>query len=311
MSYRDINVGRGSEDPFKRLAFRFPGGRAQLIVLGLLAFILLILFRGTFLFVDPTEMAAVTNKFSGQLSSRYPGFHILLPGVQEAKIYDVKEQTYTMVRKATEGQVQGDDSIQCLTGDGQTVYLDITVRFQPDPNRITDLHRRFGTAYIENVVRPQTRSIVRNTVSKHTIVDVYSGSRIQIQKEMADVMTEEMAKADILFKEVLVRDVNLTPEFQKAIEQKQIAQQEVQRKQYELERERVEKDRKVIEAEGEAKSITLKGDALAQNPALIQYEYVQKIMPGVQTIITDGRSILNLGDLVSSGKTAAKPTPKK
>src|SRR5262249_1746609 len=146
-------------------------------------------------------------------------------------------------------------------------------------------------------------------VSRYTIIDVYSGKRAQIQTEITSTLADDMSRNDILLKEVLLRDVNLTPEFHKAIEQKQIAQQEAQRKQYELERERVEKDRKIIEAEGEAQSIRLKGQALAQNPSLIQYEYVQKITPGVQTIITDGRSIMSLGDVLSSGK--ASPNAKK
>lgn len=81
---------------------------------------------------------------------------------------------------------------------------------------------------------------------------------------------------------------------------KQIAQQEAERKEYELEKEKIEKERKVIAAEGDAKAIRLRGDALARNPALIQYQYVQKITPGIQTIITDGKSILSLGDMVRS-----------
>jgi hypothetical protein len=65
-----------------------------------------------------------------------------------------------------------------------------------------------------------------------------------------------------------------------------------------LQREKLEKERKIIEAQGEAEAIRLKGQVLATNPALIQYEYVQKITPGIQTIITDGKSILSLGDIV-------------
>ena len=64
-----------------------------------------------------------------------------------------------------------------------------------------------------------------------------------------------------------------------------------------MEKEELEKQRKIIDAEGEAQSIKLRGDALAKNPMLIQYEYVQKIAPNVQTIITDGKSIMNLGEV--------------
>ncbi|MBI1745548.1 MAG: prohibitin family protein [Acidobacteria bacterium] len=303
MSFRDINMGRNPEGP---MGFRFSQNPLRWILLGLAAFILFGVLRETFLFVEPTKMAVVVNRFSGQLSSRRPGFYFLMPGVQESYLYDVTEQSYTMVRKHAEGQEMGDDSIQCLTSDGLSVFLDITVRYQLDPDRIADLHRRFGVAYVNKIVRPQINSVVRSIVSKYSIVDVYSGKRAQIQSEVTTSLFDDMNRNVIILKEVLLRDVNLTPEFHKAIEQKQIAQQEAQRKQYELERERVEKERKIIEAQGEAESMSLKGKALAQNPALIQYQYVTKIAPGVQTIITDGRSIMSLGDVLGSSK-AAKP----
>src|SRR5713101_6520113 len=151
MAFRDINVGRGPEDPFGRGGFRFPQNPAKWILIVVAVIILLSLFRGTFLFVEPATMAVVTNTFSGQLSDRSPGFYFLVPGVQKADVYDVREQSYTMSRKHTEGQKMGDDSIQCLTSDGQSVYLDLTVRYRPDPVQITELHRRFGPTYEEKV----------------------------------------------------------------------------------------------------------------------------------------------------------------
>ena len=101
----------------------------------------------------------------------------------------------------------------------------------------------------------------------------------------------------LILDEILIRNISFSPEFEKAIEQKQIAQQDSQRMQYVLDKERQEKDRKIIEAQGEAESIRLKAIVLAQNPALIQYEYVQKLAPGVKTIITDGKTIMSLGDI--------------
>jgi regulator of protease activity HflC (stomatin/prohibitin superfamily) len=63
---------------------------------------------------------------------------------------------------------------------------------------------------------------------------------------------------------------------------------------YVLDKERSEKQRKIIEAEGEAESIKRKAAALKANPQLIQYEYVNKISPGIKTIITDQNAIMNL-----------------
>jgi len=302
---------RAPQGPWGSKGFHFPQNPTRWIFIGILVIILLSLLRGTFLFVEPAKVAVVINRFSGQLSDRRPGFYFLVPGVQDSVVYDVREQSYTMARKHAEGQEPGDDSIQCLTSDGQSVFLDLTVRYQPDPSQITDLHRRFADQFVAKVVRPQISSVVRNIVSKYSIIDVYSGKRSQIQSEISTVLAADLSQNAILLKEVLLRDVNLTPEFHKAIEQKQIAQQEAQRKQYELERERVEKDRRIIEAEGEAESIRLKGHALAQNPTLIQYLYVQKIAPGVQTIITDGNSIMSFGDALASAKTSANRPLRK
>ena len=67
---------------------------------------------------------------------------------------------------------------------------------------------------------------------------------------------------------------------------------------YVLEKEELEKKRKIIEAEGEAESIRLKGRALSENPRLIQYEYVKLISPKVQAIITDQNTIINLSEFL-------------
>ena len=73
--------------------------------------------------------------------------------------------------------------------------------------------------------------------------------------------------------------------------------------QYVLQKEQQEKARKIIEAEGEAKSMEIRGRALAANPRLIQYEYVQKLAPGIKAVITDQRTIMNFSSLFEAGKT--------
>ena len=71
---------------------------------------------------------------------------------------------------------------------------------------------------------------------------------------------------------------------------------------YILEQQEMEKKRKIIEAEGDAEAIRLRGKALAENPKLIQYEYVQKLSPNVQAVITDQSTIINLSDFLKEGK---------
>jgi regulator of protease activity HflC (stomatin/prohibitin superfamily) len=286
--------------------FKSGGGSSRRwIKIGLALLALLVVFSMVMI-VPAGSRAVVFNNFTGGLSHRGEGTTLLLPFMQSATVYDVKTQTYTMSKTADEGDKRGDDSIRCLTSDGQQVDLDITVRFHPDPARIVDLHRNIGVSYIEKIIRPVSRSVVRAAVSQFSVTDVYGGRRGQLQEVISTNMERSLATSFLLLDEAFIRNVDFSDEYKKAIEQKQIAQQEAERKKYELEKEKVEKERKIIEAEGEAEAIKLRGEALARNPALIQYEYVQKITPGVQTIITDGRSILSLGDLVRQSGGAKK-----
>ncbi len=271
--------------------------KSRLILLGVLAVVIIVLLANTILIIDAGEMAVIFNQLSGGLSSRYPGTNILIPGLQKPILYDTRVQTYTMSATYAEGERRGDDAIETLTKDGQMVRMDLSIRFHIDPTRGTNLHREIGPDYINKVVRPEIRNQIRLAVSGYPVTEVYTEKRSEIQNQTQENLKRKFNMSYLILDEILIRNISFSPEFEKAIEQKQIAQQDSQRMQYVLDKERQEKDRKIIEAQGEAESIRLKAIVLAQNPALIQYEYVQKLAPGVKTIITDGKTIMSLGDI--------------
>ena len=272
--------------------------RPRLILIIVLVIIGIVILSNSVMIVDAGKMAVIFNNLSGKLSVRYPGTNLLIPGVQRPILYDTRVQTYTMSATYSEGEVKGDDAIDCLTKDGQVVRMDISLRFHIDPLKVADLHNNIGPDYLGKVVRPEIRTSVRMAVSAYAVTEVYSEKRTEIQRRTIDTLATKFRQNYLVLDEVLIRNVRFSPEFEKAIEQKQIAQQQAQQMQYVLEKEKLEKERKIIEAQGEAEAIRLKAVVLASNPALIQYEYVQKIAPGVHTIITDGKTILSLGDLV-------------
>jgi prohibitin 2 len=283
----------------------FGGGfrKFAYIVIGLF---LLVVFFSTFKTVPAGHRAVIFNNITGGLGARGEGLTLLVPFTQTATIYDVRTATYTMSKPSGEGQLHGGDSVQALTSDGQEVAVDVSILYHPDPNKIVQLHREIGPDYEAKIVIPSGRSVTRTSVSKYTVIDVYGAKRAEIQNEVLTELKALFDKSYLVLDGLLVRNVDFSPEFKKAIELKQIAQQETERKKYELEKEKIEKDRKVIAAEGDAEAIRLRGDALSRNPALIQYEYVQKITPGIQTIITDGKSILSLGDMVRGSSNKGK-----
>jgi regulator of protease activity HflC (stomatin/prohibitin superfamily) len=263
--------------------------------------------------VNAGERAVIFNRISGtQQGQMDEGLHFVFPFVQQPTVYDIKTQTYTMSGSNTESNESAgnsNDALTALTADGLPVKLEMSVRFHIDPNRVWKLHQDVGPMFVEKVIRPQTRSHVRMVVAQYPVVDVYGAGRSRIITQINERLRRLFAENDIILDEALLRDVSFSTEFQQAIEQKQVAQQDVQRMAFVVQQADKERRRKIIEAEGDAESIRLKAAALAKNPQLVQYEYVKNLPDNVRTVVTDGRTIVNLGDALQNGPVAATAEP--
>ncbi|MBW3636248.1 MAG: prohibitin family protein [Armatimonadetes bacterium] len=291
-------------------------GRVFKWIIAGVALLFLLPLLWPFVLVGAGERAVLFNRFSGtQRGQLGEGLHVVIPLVHHATLYDVKAQTYTMSAASTESNVQAgaqNDALEALTADGLPVFLEISVRFHPDPENVWKLHREIGPDYLGKIVRPQTRSHVRMVVAQYPVVDVYGPRRARIIEQINARLRTLLIQNYVVLDEVLLRDVAFSPQFQAAIEQKQVAQQDVSRLAFERDRADKERRRKIIEAEGQAESIRLKAAALAQNPGLTQYEYVQNLPSNVKTIVSDSRTLVNLGDVPNAAAVASEtpaPTP--
>jgi len=264
--------------------------RKTLVISGVL--LLLLLVVNPFVTVGAGQRAVIFSLQGGTKNRQLgEGIHFIVPFVERAIFYDVRTQTYTMSTTSWEGELRGDDSLTALTSDGQIVKIDISVRFHPDAENIYRLHQKIGQDYANKIIRPNTRSQVRVVIARFPVNDVYAARREQIEQEISASLRKSLAQNDIVLDEVLLRDVQFSPAFAAAIEQKQIAQQNAQRMQYVLQKAEKEKQQKILEAQGDARSIQLRGRAIAQNTRVVQYEYARKIAPNVGAIITDGKNL--------------------
>lgn len=271
------------------------------VVLGVLV-LLLFIFK-FFIVIEPGERVIIFNQVNGSMRvHKSEGMKFLVPFLERAYDYEIRSRTYTMSQKPLEGEKKGEDALQALTADGQNVFLDLSIRFHPEPKKLDLLHRKIGPDFLNRVIRPQVRSVTRMIVASFKAADVYSSQRKNIQDMIFKELKFDFEKNYIILDEVLLRNVQFSEEFQKAIEEKQIAQQETQRMKFILEKQELEKQRQIIEAQGDAEAIRLKGKALQENPSLIQYEYVKLLAPNIQAIVTDQNSIFNFSDFFKKQK---------
>lgn len=267
------------------------------IVVGLAV---LIFASASVVVVSAGERAVVFDNFRGVLPEvRSEGMTFVLPFVQKAVRYDVRTQTYNLGTNDANPNSQGNSeaAIEARTKDGQTVQVELSVRFQVNAEQLWKMHKEVGQDYLNKIIIPEVRSVVRTIVAQFDVMEVYSAKRLLIQGQMEKSLAHTFEKYYLRLNEILIRNTVFSEEFQKAIEAKQVALQEAQRMDYVLQKESQEKKRKIIEAEGDAQSIRIRGQALAANPRLIQYEYVQKLTPGIKGVITDQKTIMNFTGL--------------
>lgn len=284
--------------------------RASLVGLtilgGILAVTLWIVSTGI-LVVKPGEAAVVYQTLSGDLEDnpRQAGTHIIMPILYNFHVYDVTQQEYTMSSVRGEGAQVEDDSISARTSDGQNVQMDVTVIFNVDPNQANILYPRWRDNYLNGLIRPTIRTVIRNAVSESTAETLYSEGRITMQisaEEEARVIFEEEG---LQLSRLLVRTIDFSDEFSAAIEAKQSEEQRRQRAEIEAARLIIEaggrRDAAIAEANGEAEAIRIRAEAqaaaldfisqqISANPLLIQYEYVQNLSDNVELVLLPANS---------------------
>ena len=220
-----------------------------------------------------------------------------------------------MSSTSSEGAVQGDDSIQARTKDGQQIFIDASVIYAVDPTQLIPLHITWQNRYEENVVRPVSRAAIRNAVSQFGVEELVSTKRSELESSIRDEIEAKLKANNIIMSDFLLRNIRFSDEYAAAVEQKQVAEQQAQQAKFVVESKKQEAEQArqtaqgqadaaviaskgaaesaVIAAKGAAEARLVQADAEAKannllsqslTPTLLQYQYILKLAPGVQTI---------------------------
>jgi regulator of protease activity HflC (stomatin/prohibitin superfamily) len=273
-------------------------GRIVTVVAG--PVILLLLIASSFRVVPVGHALVIFNTVTKNFRVGRQGITFVPPFICATADYDLRRLEYTMSGVTGEGRKSNiDDSLWSPTREGLQVGIDITVWHHVNPDHVVSIHQKIGPDYEEKIIRPAVRSVIRLVISEYAVMDVYSSRRAQIQDEINQKIKALVEKDGFVIDEVVLRDVRFTPEFAKAIEAKQIAQQSAEQMNYTLEKEKKEAERKVIEAQGRANAIETINKALAQNPNYIKYLYVDKLSDKISVIVSDQNTIMDLKGVLS------------
>jgi regulator of protease activity HflC (stomatin/prohibitin superfamily) len=307
-----------------------------------IAAVLLTTVSAGLVFIQPEERGVVISALAPngyREEPLQPGLRWIIPYFESVVRYPISRQTYTMSIAQLEGQVQGDDSVTARTSDGQEIFMDASVIYAADPTSVVRLHIDWQSRYVEELVRPLSRGIIRDAVSQFGVEEVYSSKRAEMTDEIQSEMRRKLAENGLTLVDFVLRNITFSPEYAASVEQKQIAEQQAQQAFFVVEQRRQEAEQarqvaqgradaavieaegraeaRIIEAEAEAEALQKISDVLVQNSDLLAYRYIEELTPQIQAMLlpSDNPFLLPLPSMEPQGFSVpeslptAEPTP--
>ena len=193
--------------------------------------------------------------------------------VMDVRELDVRTQNYTMSGQHDEGAQTGDDAIRVLTADGLEVTIDLSVLYRVIPEEAPRLIREIGVSYEDKIVRPITRTRIRDNAVYYDAVSLYSTKRDEFQDRIFKSIDQDFNKRGLFLENLLVRNITLPGSVKAVIEQKINAEQDAQKMQFVLQKEKQEAERKRVEAQGIADYQRIVSESLSERQ--LQYEQIK------------------------------------
>jgi regulator of protease activity HflC (stomatin/prohibitin superfamily) len=200
------------------------------------------------------------------------GLHVVNP-LLDITVFDIQTQNYTMSAIHGEGAQEGDDAIRVLSNDGLEVVIDLTVLYRIVPQDAPKILKGIGENYTDKIVRPVTRTRIRDNAVYYDAVALYSTKRNEFQQRIFKTIEADFKKRGLVLEQLLIRNINLPASVKATIESKINAEQDAQKMTFVLQKEKQEAERKRVEAQGIADYQRIISTGLTDKQ--LQYEQIK------------------------------------
>jgi regulator of protease activity HflC (stomatin/prohibitin superfamily) len=238
------------------------------------AFIALGVLSKIFVIIEPGKIGV--QSLFGKVDNNVleSGLRIVNPLVTVTE-FDVRTQNYTMSAVKNEGQVEGDDAIRVLTADGLEVIIDLSVLYRVNTQEAPKILQTIGPDFQNIIVRPLTRTRIRDNAVSYEAVALFSSKRDEFQAKIFQTIDKDFKERGLQLEQILIRNIKLPASVQTTIESKINAEQDAQKMQFVLQKEKQEAERKRVEAQGIADYQRIINTGLSDKQ--LQYEQIKAI----------------------------------
>jgi regulator of protease activity HflC (stomatin/prohibitin superfamily) len=210
--------------------------------------------------VVPSGMAGIrVSEMSGTVpGTLYPGAHLVAPLLEDVALFDTRDQIFTTgdsetAKPSAGGLPPRPQLLDVQAKEGLTLGLAITVRYRLDAKRLDYIQGNLPRPVEKEIVPPTVASVWREIVPNYTVRDVFSAKREEVRQRASGLITQKLAADGIVVKEVMLRDIQLPPEYAKGLETLLLKEQENDR--MSVETELKTKEVRIAELEAEAAKV--------------------------------------------------------
>ena len=238
-----------------------PNFMPKLIGAGLLVFALVLLGSSSSYMVDPgTRGIKVTL---GKTAEQFlpEGFGFKAPFITTIVPVNIRQKT--MPVKA-----------DCFSSDLQQVSLEVRVLYRVPESSVVQIYKEFAGDPFDSLIAPRVQEALKEVTASQTAEQIVK-NREEIKQK---AITAAKLKIGTLLTlvDVVIRNIDLSPELERAIEAKMVAEQQAAQARFTQVQTQTEAETAIIRASGEAKAITVRGEALKLNPAFLRLQIVER-----------------------------------
>ncbi|MDJ0729330.1 MAG: prohibitin family protein [Crocosphaera sp.] len=266
---------------------------------GIIAALLVVISFNSFVVINPGQAGVLSILGKAQDGALLEGIHFKPPLVSAVDVYDVTVQKFEV-------------PAQSATKDLQDLSASFAINFRLDPVQVVTIRRTQGTLQniVSKIVAPQTQESFKIAAAKRTVEQAIT-QRSELKEDFDNALNSRLEKYGIIVLDTSVIDLNFSPEFAKAVEDKQIAEQKAQRAVYIAQEAEQEAQADINRAKGKAEAQrllaeTLKaqgGELVLQKEAIEAWKEGGAQMPKVLVMGGESNSsvpfLFNLGDLAT------------
>lgn len=272
-------------------SFEFKGAKPQTIGIIVILVVLFILAWGTFVIVPAGNRGIVLWWGSVEKRVMGEGLNFKIPIAERVVKIDVKVRPHPF------------KEIDAASKEYQMVKLTGMMNFHIDPAYVNDLYQKVGLDFADKVIDPAFNDFVKEVVPNYPITEILP-KREEIRKRAMAKLGDNLARYHVIVDDIYFANIRFTPEYEKAIEAKQVAQQQVETQRQILAQREIEAQQKVATAKGEAESILVvaqgqakANDALSRSISsiLVQYKSIEKWNGILPQVSGGGIPIIDLG----------------